>query len=45
MVYKSGHRLMSLICVDIDVLMLVLNIKLVNRSHPIIMYVCIIIKY
>ena len=33
---------MSLICVGIDVLTLVLNIKLVNSSHPIIMYVCII---
>ena len=34
--------LMSLICVGIDVLTLVLNIKLGNSSHPIIMYFCII---
>ena len=37
--------ILSLICVGIDVLTLVLNIKLVNSSHPIIMYVCVIIKY
>ena len=39
--YKSCHHLMSLICAGINVSS---NIKLVYCSHPIIMYVCLLIK-
>ena len=35
---------MSLICTGIDVLTLVLSIKLVYSSHPIVVYVCLVIK-